>query len=204
MIKTEKEVGIQMLSGEKIQRLRNEQNLSQKELAEKLEVSRQAIAKWETNRGIPDIENLKRIAQLFNVSIDYLVDEEESIQDYVMKIPIDIAQYPMPKGNALREDQVVLKNYPNAQSILELYRQKKMTNKEKVVDFLLLPGMHEVQDHWRNPSKYYLVEEKGISYLVNVTHNELLTRRLDIDVSGKFFEFADDRFMKTHRKIKSS
>lgn len=48
-----------MLSGEKIKRLRTEQHLSQKELAEKLEVSRQAIAKWETNRGIPDIENLK-------------------------------------------------------------------------------------------------------------------------------------------------
>lgn len=191
-----------MESGEKIQRLRTEQNLSQKELAEKLEVSRQAIAEWKSNRGIPDIENLKRIAQLFNVSIDYLVYEEESIQDYVMKIPIDIEQYPMPKVNAVREDQVVLENYPNAQSIRELYRQKKMTNKEKVVDFLLLPGMHEVQDHWRNPSKYYLVGEKGVSYLVNVTHNELLTRRLDIDVSGKFFEFDDDRFMKTRRKLK--
>lgn len=202
MIKTEKEVGIQMLSGEKIQRLRNEQNLSQKELAEKLEVSRQAIAKWETNRGIPDIENLKRIAQLFNVSIDYLVYEEESIQDYVMKIPIDIEQFPMPKGNAVREDQVVLENYPNAQSIRELYRQKKMTNKEKVVDFLVIPGLHEVQDHWRDPSRYYIIEEKGINYLVNVTKSELLIRRLDIDLSEKFFEFADDRFMKTRRKLK--
>ncbi|MDU5333455.1 helix-turn-helix transcriptional regulator [Enterococcus sp.] len=191
-----------MLSGEKIQRLRTEQNLSQKELAEKLEVSRQAIAKWETNRGIPDIENLKRIAQLFNVSIDYLVYEEESIQDYVMKIPIDIEQYPMPKGNAVREDQVVLENYPNAQVIRELYRQKKMTNKEKMVDFLLIPGLHEVEDHWRDPSRYYLVEEKGINYLVNVTKSELLTRRLDIDISEKFFEFADDRFMKTRRKLK--
>lgn len=191
-----------MQSGEKIQRLRSELNLSQKELADKLEVSRQAIAKWETNRGIPDIENLKRIAQLFNVSIDYLVYEEESIQDYVMKIPIDIEQYPMPKGNAVREDQVVLENYPNAQSIRELYRQKNMTNKEKVVDFLLLPGIHEVQDHWRDSSKYYLVEEKGIDYLVNVTHNEILTRRLDMDLSEKFFEFADDRFMKTRRKLK--
>lgn len=202
MIKTEKEVGIQMLSGEKIQRLRNEQNLSQKELAEKLEVSRQAIAKWETNRGIPDIENLKRIAQLFNISIDYLVYEEESIQDYVMKIPIDIEQFPMPKGNAVREDQVVLENYPNAQSIRELYRQKKMTNKEKVVDFLVIPGLHEVQDHWRDPSRYYIIEEKGINYLVNVTKSELLIRRLDIDLSEKFFEFADDRFMKTRRKLK--
>ncbi|MFQ7237306.1 MAG: helix-turn-helix transcriptional regulator, partial [Enterococcus hulanensis] len=59
-----------MLSGEKIQMMRTEHDLSQKELAEKLGVSRQAIAKWETNRGIPDIENLKRIAQLFEVSID--------------------------------------------------------------------------------------------------------------------------------------
>lgn len=191
-----------MLSGEKIQRLRTEQNLSQKELAEKLEVSRQAIVKWETNRGIPDIENLKRIAQLFNVSIDYLVYEEKSIQDYVMKIPIDIEQYPMPKGNAVREDQVVLENYPNAQAIRELYRQKKMTNKEKMVDFLLIPGIHEVQDHWRDPSRYYLIEEKGINYLVNVTKSELLTRRLDMDISEKFFEFADDRFMKTRRKLK--
>lgn len=49
-----------MLSGEKIRKLRAEQNLSQKALAEKLAVSRQAIAKWETNRGIPDIENLKK------------------------------------------------------------------------------------------------------------------------------------------------
>ena len=66
MIESEKVVGgKQMLSGEKIRRLRLEQELSQKDLAEKLEVSRQAIAKWETNRGIPDIDNLKRIAQLF-------------------------------------------------------------------------------------------------------------------------------------------
>lgn len=71
-----------MLSGEKIRRLRLEQELSQKDLAEKLEVSRQAIAKWETNRGIPDIDNLKRIAQLFQVSIDYLVNDQEPIDNH--------------------------------------------------------------------------------------------------------------------------
>lgn len=83
MIESEKVVGgKQMLSGEKIRRLRLEQELSQKDLAEKLEVSRQAIAKWETNRGIPDIDNLKRIAQLFQVSIDYLVNDQEPIDNH--------------------------------------------------------------------------------------------------------------------------
>ncbi|MFM2488935.1 helix-turn-helix transcriptional regulator [Enterococcus avium] len=78
-----------MLSGEKIRRLRLEQELSQKDLAEKLEVSRQAIAKWETNRGIPDIDNLKRIAQLFQVSIDYLVNDQEPIDNHLIKLAID-------------------------------------------------------------------------------------------------------------------
>ena len=191
-----------MLCGEKIQMMRTEHNLSQKELAEKLGVSRQAIAKWETNRGIPDIENLKRIAQLFDVSIDYLVNEEESIQEHVMKLPIDLEQYPMPKGNALREDHVVLEKFPDAGTIRELYRRRKMTTKENMVDFLLLPGIQEIQDHWRDASKYYLIERNSRHFLVNVTENAVLTRRLVIDVSGKSFELAGDKFIKTRRELK--
>ncbi|MBX8938531.1 helix-turn-helix domain-containing protein [Enterococcus gilvus] len=191
-----------MLCGEKIQMMRTEHNLSQKELAEKLGVSRQAIAKWETNRGIPDIENLKRIAQLFDVSIDYLVNEEESIQEHVMKLPIDLEQYPMPKGNALREDHVVLEKFPDAGTIRELYRRRKMTTKENMVDFLLFPGIQEIQDHWRDASKYYLIERNSRHFLVNVTENAVLTRRLVIDVSGKSFELAGDKFIKTRRELK--
>ncbi|WP_438726693.1 helix-turn-helix domain-containing protein [Enterococcus sp. AZ128] len=192
----------QMQCGEKIQRMRSEQNLTQKDLAEKLTVSRQAIAKWETNRGIPDIENLKRLAQLFNISIDYLVNEEEVIENHILKVPIDPSKYTMPKGNALLEDQIILEKFPNAVAIRELYRKRKMSSKEKVVDFLLLPGIHEVEDHWRDPSKYYLIKEKGVHYLVNVTKMELLIRRMSIDTSGKFFDFAEDQFIKTRRKLK--
>lgn len=203
MIESEKVVGgKQMLSGEKIRRLRLEQELSQKDLAEKLEVSRQAIAKWETNRGIPDIDNLKRIAQLFQVSIDYLVNDQEPIDNHLIKLAIDRSNYTKPKGNALLEDQIVLEKFPNAETIRELYRKRKMSNKEKIVDFLLLPGIHEVEDHWRDPSKYYLIKEKGIYYLSNITQNELLTRRLTIDVSEDSFDFAENHFIKTHRKLK--
>jgi len=62
-----------MLS-EKIKELRKKKGLTQEELASSLNVSRQAITKWETGEGTPDIDNLKNIALFFHVSVDYLVD----------------------------------------------------------------------------------------------------------------------------------
>ena len=56
-----------MLFTEKLKMLRKEKNLTQEELAEKLNVSRQAITKWECGDGTPDIENLKQISILFNI-----------------------------------------------------------------------------------------------------------------------------------------
>ena len=64
-----------MLS-EKIKELRKKKRLTQEELASCLNVSRQAITKWETGEGTPDIENLKNIALFFHVSVDYLVDSK--------------------------------------------------------------------------------------------------------------------------------
>lgn len=65
-----------MLFKEKLKKLRKGQNLTQEQLAEKLNVSRQAITKWETSDGTPDIENLKQISNFFNISIDELIKEE--------------------------------------------------------------------------------------------------------------------------------
>lgn len=58
---------------EKLKALRKKSGLTQEQLAEKLSVSRQAIAKWENNLGMPDVDNLKNIALFFGVSVDYLV-----------------------------------------------------------------------------------------------------------------------------------
>ena len=68
-----------MLFNEKLKLLRKESNLTQEGLAEKLNVSRQAITKWENNEGIPDIENLKQISILFNTTIDDLIKDEKEI-----------------------------------------------------------------------------------------------------------------------------
>ncbi len=64
---------------DKLKELRKQKGISQEQLAEKIHVSRQAITKWETGSGIPDIENLLAISSLFNESLDSLLSEEKSL-----------------------------------------------------------------------------------------------------------------------------
>ena len=64
-----------MTFGEKLKSARKSAGLTQEQLAEKLLVSRQAITKWEADKGLPDIENLRRLSMLLGVSIDYLLDK---------------------------------------------------------------------------------------------------------------------------------
>lgn len=64
---------------EKIQNLRSKYNLTQEQLSEKLYVSRTAISKWESGKGYPNIDTLKDISKLFNVTIDDLLSSEEII-----------------------------------------------------------------------------------------------------------------------------
>lgn len=67
-----------MTFGEKIQKLRKEAGLSQEELAYQLNVSRQAISKWERNHGYPETEKIIRMSKIFHVTMDYLLNEEDT------------------------------------------------------------------------------------------------------------------------------
>lgn len=66
-----------MIFSDKLRLIRKSMGLTQEELAEKLSVSRQAVAKWESGQGYPDIANLIQISNLFHVTIDYLVRDQE-------------------------------------------------------------------------------------------------------------------------------
>lgn len=59
--------------GDRINKLRTQQNLSQGDLAEALNVSRQSISKWETGASTPDLDKIIKLSELFNVSLDELV-----------------------------------------------------------------------------------------------------------------------------------
>ena len=66
-----------MTLGEKIYTLRKQAGVSQEALAEKLEVSRQAVSKWETDRAVPEPDKLLALSDCFQVPLDRLMRPEE-------------------------------------------------------------------------------------------------------------------------------
>jgi len=67
-----------MKFNENLKYLRKKENLTQEQLAEKLNVSRQAVTKWESGQAMPDITNLKDISVLFGVTVDELISDEKT------------------------------------------------------------------------------------------------------------------------------
>lgn len=70
-----------MKLADKIILLRKRAGWSQEELAEKLEVSRQAVSKWEAAQSVPDLDKILRLSELFGVTTDQLLKEEEALDD---------------------------------------------------------------------------------------------------------------------------
>ena len=62
--------------GKKILELRKKENLSQEQLAEKMNVTRQTISKWELNETTPDIKQAKELSKLFKISLDELTEND--------------------------------------------------------------------------------------------------------------------------------
>lgn len=80
-----------MTLGETIKYYRTQLNLSQTELGDRIGVSRQAVTKWETDTGIPDINNIQTLAKVFHISIDTLLSSDHHVQSlYESKIEYDI------------------------------------------------------------------------------------------------------------------
>lgn len=105
-----------MTFAEKLKSIRKQAGMTQERLAEKLGVSRQAVTKWETDAGIPDIENIMAISDLFDISIDELLSNEcgtkkkaeylfESVMEYDIAEP---KRYDLKFGGA---KQLVLSGY---------------------------------------------------------------------------------------------
>ena len=64
-----------MTTGQKIYELRKSARITQEQFAEKLEVSRQAVSKWESDTAYPETDKIIKIAELFGVSCDYLLKD---------------------------------------------------------------------------------------------------------------------------------
>jgi len=69
--------------GSKLKKLRKEHNYSQNQLADKLNVTAQAVSKWENDKCAPDIINLVQLSDLYNVSLDYLIKSDKELQSHL-------------------------------------------------------------------------------------------------------------------------
>ena len=76
---------LKFIIAKNIQALRQEKGMTQVELAEKLNYSDKSVSKWERGESLPDITVLKGIADLFEVSLDYLTEDEHRQKPYPSK-----------------------------------------------------------------------------------------------------------------------
>lgn len=158
-----------MTLGQKIKDLRKKANITQEELAEKIGVSRQIVTKWENDSGLPDIENLKNIASLFNISIDELLNyKKELIGEVILEERYSLNGIKKIGKARCKEEQYIINKFPNATSIYSLLRKKKWNWKKSLFWFLVeaaySPEMDDLIDNGINI--FFLVEEKDKQYIV--------------------------------------
>ena len=190
-----------MTFGEKLKEARKEAGLSQEQLAERITVSRSAIAKWETDKGMPDVNNLKIISQLLGVSVDYLLDDDEKISFNEIKEAIDPDDYEKTGKCRDQKDAVCVAKNKDADAIYALTRTKKLSKAEWIIDLVVQPGVVETLDKFKEIAGFYLVLKGTRQYLVKVTNEFITTNVLADKVDTGKFDLGDHRYKKGYQII---
>lgn len=92
-----------MTFGEKIQLLRKEKSISQEEFAEVMNVSRQAVSKWELNQSYPEVDKIIEVSNYFRVSLDDLLNDDNKKSPSSADQTIEIQMPRKNSGNNLAE-----------------------------------------------------------------------------------------------------
>lgn len=188
-----------MTFGEKLKQARMNAKMSQEELALKVSVSRSAIAKWETDRGMPDVQNLKAIAFALDVNVDYLLDDGTKLDLSVIREAIDLSKYGKGRKKVIK-DKVVREKYPEA-DIMTLLAEEKLTKAENIVDWAvflltLLINVFPIAKGLNNlDNEFYLVNSGQKQYLVTVTSEFIESRELSERITEKKFEMGKYKFI---------
>jgi transcriptional regulator with XRE-family HTH domain len=196
-----------MTLGEKIKEARKQCGLTQEQLAEKMLLSRSAIAKWESNKGLPDVENLKTLAKLLNVSVDYLLGNGDTVTDYVIREAYNLSDYG-DGSKKKKKERLMREKFPDA-IIRPLLGKLKLTKGEKVIDNMIgfltdapfgIPG---VINSVKNTDKaFFLVEKDDKQFFVTVTDEFIETRQLIRYIAEKKFDIGEWQFTKCRYEVK--
>jgi len=179
-----------MTLGEKIRQARRGCGLSQEQLAQKLCVSRSAIAKWETDKGLPDVENLKQLAKLLGVSVDDLLDD--SAPCCICREPYRLAAWG--RGcKKVKKDRMMRSRFPQAKICTLLGRPQLTANDSAVGSHqgILTPGPFGAPEYLKSlrdmDRDFYLVCEDTDQFIVTVTEEFLEFHPLPQPIEEKTF-----------------
>ena len=187
-----------MTLGQKLKEIRKRFGMSQEQLAEVLNVSRQAITKWENDGGLPDISNLQEIAKAFGITVDYLLDDENQLPALSLRKELDKEKY----KNKLSMYQEVLTNYfPEPYEIFVLSRFKKHNFFELLIDTFIAPeiGPVDTADALSDMSPYYLVKKGELKLLINIKNYVLEIIELPTTTKDKKFVYGKNKFINCGR-----
>lgn len=180
-----------MTLGEKLKEIRKRFGLSQEQLSEIMNVSRQAITKWETDGGIPDISNLQELSKVFGITVDYLLNDERELPALSMRKVLDKDKY----KNKISSYAMILKEYyAEPYEIYNLVRSKKMTKLEWILD-LFTWGVHNDIDGISDLSPYYLIKKDNLKFLVNIKDWVLEVIELPSNTNDKKFSYGNNKFI---------
>ncbi|MTI59565.1 MAG: helix-turn-helix transcriptional regulator [Firmicutes bacterium] len=117
--------------GEKLKKLRAENNMTQKELAEKIGVKRGTVGSYETQGKKPRYKTLKKIAQVLNCSINYLLDSPNDFNQKNIDSNFDLQKY-ITKINERRDLQLLLQEVDklNSNSVYRIIELLKIIDDE--------------------------------------------------------------------------
>ena len=188
-----------MTLGEKIREARRKCGFSQEQLAEKLSVSRSAVAKWETDKGLPDVGNLKTLARLLHVSVDQLLDEGQSATDSVIRENYNLDAYGY-GCNRVKKDRVVREKYPDA-TIYPLLGRQTLETLEFPADSTQDCRTNPVDRGKQAEKSFYLVEKESVQFLVTVTDVFVETRPLENPLQGSSFSIDGWNFIKCNYEV---
>ena len=173
-----------MTFGEKLKEIRKRFGLTQEKLSGLINVSRQAITKWENDEGLPDITNLQELSKLFGITIDYLLDKDNNLPALTLRKELDKDKY---KSKLSMYDEVLKEYFDESYEIYNLSRSKKMNILENLIDTFIVPEIGPVStaDALSDLSPYYLVKKDNLKFLVNIKNYVLEIIELPNNTSDK-------------------
>ncbi|MCR5119981.1 MAG: helix-turn-helix domain-containing protein [Lachnospiraceae bacterium] len=202
-----------MTFGEKLKEARLKTGYSQEELSQRLSVSRSAVAKWETDKGMPDVANLKALAGLLDVSVDYLLDDENTLDLSVIREPVDLTGEKGLIKKAKAKDALVREKFSDY-TVYPLSATKKLSKTEKLRDNAMmlftafLPGIGcfdsgtDIVNALENLNNtFYLAENDKKQFFIVVNDEFMEIRQIATRISGKKFEIGNYKLVKVQKPL---